>query len=96
MTKRVHGACACDVKFYSWLIVWGGIVCLWCVLGGVNLENKDIYFLPCTHARATGGPGVFACNVAIFLRKIVTCTTYGASLWDRRARNTLRRNAPLY
>ena len=82
MTKHVHGACACDVKFYSWLIVWGGVVCLWCVLGGVHLENKNIYFLPCTHARDTGGPGAFACNLAIFFSKLVTCTHYGATYWD--------------
>ena len=47
-------------------------------------------------ASATGGYWVLVCNVAIFFSKIVTCTSYGASLWDRRARNTLRRNAPLY
>jgi len=82
MTKHVRGACACDVKFYSWLIVWGGVVCLWCVLGGVHLENRNIYFLPCAYARDTGGPGAFACNLAIFFGKLVTCTHYGATCWD--------------
>ena len=47
-------------------------------------------------ASATGGYWVLVCNVAIFLLKLVTCTSYGASLWDRRARNTLRRSVPLY
>ena len=59
----------------------GWCVCLWCVLGVVNLEKKDIYFLPCTHARDTGGPGAFACNLAIFFGKLVTCTHYGATYW---------------
>ena len=29
-----------------------------------------------------GAPYVYVCNVAIFLCEIVTCTSYGASLWD--------------
>ena len=33
-------------------------------------------------ASATGGYWVLVCNVAIFLVKLVSCTTYGATLWD--------------
>ena len=33
-------------------------------------------------ATATGGYRVLVCNVAIFLVKLVSCTTYGATLWD--------------
>ena len=29
-----------------------------------------------------GAPYVYVCNVAIFLCEIVTCTSYGATLWD--------------
>ena len=35
-----------------------------------------------THARATPPPPAFACNGDIFLREIVSCTSYGATLWD--------------
>jgi hypothetical protein len=33
-------------------------------------------------ASATGGLPISICNVAIFLVKLVTCTSYGATLWD--------------
>ena len=33
-------------------------------------------------ASATGGLPISICNVAIFLVKLVSCTTYGATLWD--------------
>ena len=33
-------------------------------------------------ASATGGYWVLVCNVATFLVKLVSCTTYGATLWD--------------
>ena len=41
-----------------------------------------IYFYCVTHAWDSGGPGAFACNIAIFFDKLVTCTHYGATYWD--------------
>ena len=49
--------------------------------GYIHSDEKDIFLL--RDARmGHRGPPVFACNVAIFLCEIVTCTSYGASLWD--------------
>ena len=49
---------------------------------GYKNEKKRYIFRACAYARVTPGPPAFACNVDIFLRKIVSCTSYGATLWD--------------
>ena len=40
---------------------------------------EKIYFYRVTHAWDTGDSPVFACNLDIFLCKIVTCMSYGAT-----------------
>ena len=62
-------------RFRFWLGWW---LCLPLVFSLI----RKIYFLPCTHARVTGGVWVFACNLDIFFGKLVTCTHYGATYWD--------------
>ena len=52
-------------------------------------KDKKINKNPCVRAcvRVTPPPIAFACNVGIFFSEIVSYMSYGASLWDRRARN---------
>ena len=67
----------------SWVLCW--VVFLPLVI--VNEEGFDKsklaeILIVRTHAWGSGGHWHIACNVDIFLCEIVTCTSYGATLWD--------------
>ena len=77
----LHGRMCAKLTFcYCVGCCVGWFVSLWLNKFFHWYDRKDL--LPCAYARVTGGPTVFACNVAIFLCEIVSCTSYGATLWD--------------
>ena len=59
------------VGFLWWVLVGGVVVCLWYYQWEIYI-NLPSY----AHAWDTGGPPVYASNVAIFLCEWVTCTCY--------------------
>ena len=70
-------------NYYAWCLPLAcSFDCLWSVcINDVSKTNKKIP-IACAYAWVTGGGVAYACNVAIFLCEIVTCTSYGATLWD--------------
>jgi hypothetical protein len=85
MTNRFTWACVRDhCQYYLWC--FGGCGCF--AFGLLSMRSEltnqkwQKYLCAYAYAWVTGGMGICVCNVAIFLCKIVTCTSYGASLWD--------------
>ena len=69
-------------RVFVWCLFGGGFVRLGSINDGkFSLQKSAEIFISCTHAWDTGDSPVFACNLAIFFGKLVTCTHYGATYW---------------
>ena len=78
------GVCASSLPILSRVFWWVWLVCLWFIVNELEIDKSKVAeILMCVCVRmGHGGYGHMLCNVAIFLCEIVTCTSYGATLWD--------------
>ena len=78
------GVRASSLPILSRVFWWVWLVCLWFIVNELEIDKSKVAkILMCVCVRmGHGGYGHMLCNVAIFLCEIVTCTSYGATLWD--------------
>ena len=85
MTNSITWACVRHLcRILSRVLCWVWLVCLWFIVNELEIDKSKVAeILMCVCIRmGHGGYGHMLCNVAIFLRKIVSCTSYDATLWD--------------
>ena len=78
------GVCASSLPILSRVLCWVWLFCLWFIVNELEIDKSKVAeILMCVCVRmGHWGYGHMLCNVAIFLCEIVTCTSYGATLWD--------------